>query len=110
MACVQGEKDVAVAVRSGSLLATAFHPELTEDLRWSVVMPLKRFCSASLFRHDRLHSQLLSYRHQMFVDMVRKQLQESAAVDGQRSRRKEGGTEANGFHRVYTPPDLPIYS
>jgi glutamine amidotransferase PdxT len=25
---------VAVAVRQGPLLATAFHPELTKDLRW----------------------------------------------------------------------------
>jgi len=25
---------VAVAVRQGKLLATAFHPELTADLRW----------------------------------------------------------------------------
>lgn len=39
----QGRGDVVVAVRSGPLLATAFHPELTTDIRW----------------------------HQMFVDMVR---------------------------------------
>lgn len=32
-ACAQLEK-VAVAVRQGKLLATAFHPELTADLRW----------------------------------------------------------------------------
>ena len=31
---VQGEKEVAVAVRSKSILATAFHPELTDDIRW----------------------------------------------------------------------------
>lgn len=30
----QGIKSVAVAVRSGNLLATAFHPELTDDPRW----------------------------------------------------------------------------
>ena len=30
----QGRPEVAVAVRSGVLLATAFHPELTTDLRW----------------------------------------------------------------------------
>ena len=29
-----GEERVAVAVRQGQLLATAFHPELTGDLRW----------------------------------------------------------------------------
>ena len=28
------DKQVIVAVRQGSLLATAFHPELTNDLRW----------------------------------------------------------------------------
>ncbi len=27
-------KDVVVAVRQGRLLATAFHPELTQDDRW----------------------------------------------------------------------------
>ncbi|KAL4425424.1 hypothetical protein ABPG75_009440 [Micractinium tetrahymenae] len=30
----QGHDSVAVAVRSGPLLATAFHPELTQDSRW----------------------------------------------------------------------------
>lgn len=30
----QGRKSVAVAVRDQHLLATAFHPELTSDLRW----------------------------------------------------------------------------
>jgi len=29
-----GRERVAVAVRAGRLLATAFHPELTSDLRW----------------------------------------------------------------------------
>jgi 5'-phosphate synthase pdxT subunit len=33
-AAVAGRDKVAVAVRSGPLLATAFHPELTDDLRW----------------------------------------------------------------------------
>lgn len=28
------EEEVAVAVSQGTLLATAFHPELTDDLRW----------------------------------------------------------------------------
>ena len=28
------DRPVAVAVRSGSILATAFHPELTRDPRW----------------------------------------------------------------------------
>jgi 5'-phosphate synthase pdxT subunit len=30
----QNGEDVYVAVRQGSILATAFHPELTSDLRW----------------------------------------------------------------------------
>jgi 5'-phosphate synthase pdxT subunit len=31
----QGDSNsVVVAVRHGSILATAFHPELTDDLRW----------------------------------------------------------------------------
>lgn len=30
----QGRESVAVAVRDQHLLATAFHPELTSDLRW----------------------------------------------------------------------------
>ena len=29
-----GRESVIVAVRSGHLLATAFHPELTDDTRW----------------------------------------------------------------------------
>ena len=34
LSCHQGRDKVAVAVRSGVLLATAFHPELTTDIRW----------------------------------------------------------------------------
>ena len=30
----KGEIDVKVAIKSGNILATAFHPELSEDLRW----------------------------------------------------------------------------
>lgn len=30
----EGVKSVAVAVRRSNLLATAFHPELTDDVRW----------------------------------------------------------------------------
>jgi glutamine amidotransferase PdxT len=33
-AAQNGRSSVAVAVRQGPLLATAFHPELTKDLRW----------------------------------------------------------------------------
>ena len=31
-----GRESVAVAVRDKHLLATAFHPELTSDLRWYI--------------------------------------------------------------------------
>ena len=31
---IDSKDSVAVAVRQGPLLATAFHPELTKDLRW----------------------------------------------------------------------------
>ena len=36
LASIEGKngEQVAVAVRQGSILATAFHPELTHDLRW----------------------------------------------------------------------------
>ena len=35
LAQVRGrDEDVVVAVRQGTILATAFHPELTDDLRW----------------------------------------------------------------------------
>ncbi|KAL4446745.1 hypothetical protein ABPG77_007989 [Micractinium sp. CCAP 211/92] len=33
-AAAQGHDSVVVAVRSGPLMATAFHPELTQDSRW----------------------------------------------------------------------------
>jgi 5'-phosphate synthase pdxT subunit len=49
----QGMASVIVAVRSGPLLATAFHPELTQDDRW----------------------------HRLFVEMVRAR-EEEAAGDG----------------------------
>ena len=35
-AVTEGRECVAVAVRSKQLLATSFHPELTEELRWCV--------------------------------------------------------------------------
>ncbi|KAK9824162.1 hypothetical protein WJX72_008190 [[Myrmecia] bisecta] len=53
----QGRSRVTVAVRSDHLLATAFHPELTEDLRW----------------------------HQLFVDMVRQRKQADQKA-GEQSR------------------------
>jgi 5'-phosphate synthase pdxT subunit len=49
----QGRDSVAVAVRSGHLVATAFHPEITSDIRW----------------------------HQMFVDMVQKKVAAAPQVE-----------------------------
>lgn len=40
----QGRESVAVAVRSKHLLATAFHPELTDDLRWCANSVASRGC------------------------------------------------------------------
>ncbi len=34
----KGQKSVAVAVRAGNLMATAFHPELTDDVRWCATL------------------------------------------------------------------------
>lgn len=39
-AAAASRADVAVAVRRGVLLATAFHPELTKDVRWCVLLRL----------------------------------------------------------------------
>ncbi len=76
----QGRDSVAVAVRSGNLLATAFHPELTEDARW----------------------------HAMFVEMVKENLgattENGAAVNG------SAAMEAEKLGRPPTrPADLPCY-
>lgn len=62
-AAQNGRKSVAVAVRQGPLLATAFHPELTKDLRW----------------------------HQLFVEMVRqdKQALEAAAASAAAKKQSE---------------------
>jgi len=48
---VQGRDSVIVAVRSGPIMATAFHPELTDDARW----------------------------HALFVEMVRQHASDSTA-------------------------------
>ena len=40
LAAVPGHgEEVIVAVRQGNILATAFHPELTDDLRWHAALP-----------------------------------------------------------------------
>lgn len=76
----QGRDSVAVAVRSGNLLATAFHPELTEDARW----------------------------HAMFVEMVKENLGTDATngVDAGNS----AAVDVEKLGRAPTrPADLPVY-
>lgn len=59
----EAEKKVIVAVKQGTLLATAFHPELTADTRWWVLC----FLSESLFnpktKSEYLFSPLVFYIH-----------------------------------------------
>jgi 5'-phosphate synthase pdxT subunit len=68
-----GRESVAVAVRQGPLMATAFHPELTKDLRW----------------------------HQMFVDLVRQNrdavlaAEEAAAANAAEQQRIKGTRPAD---------------
>ncbi|KAJ9526110.1 hypothetical protein QJQ45_009565 [Haematococcus lacustris] len=94
----EGRQEVVVAVRSGVLLATAFHPELTTDLRW----------------------------HQLFVEMVRSHVAAQAgspdpapAPSPQCTTTEEGGpatgqpqpgSAGQGCGRpVNRPPDMPVY-
>eukprot|EP00850_Spirogloea_muscicola_P020046 SM000206S06255 [mRNA] locus=s206:51062:52597:- [translate_table: standard] len=82
---------VAVAVRQGDLLATAFHPELTADLRW----------------------------HKLFIGMVREHQQRQQAAEDEaatRSREEEQQAtvvEVDGAARILrpvsVPADLPIF-
>ena len=37
LASLPGEAQVVVAVRQHAILATAFHPELTQDTRWHIL-------------------------------------------------------------------------
>lgn len=84
-----GHDAVAVAVRSGVLLATAFHPELTSDLRWYVGDYWGR-CGNAIRMSD---------RHQLFANMVR---QHAAGVSA------DAGlvTDADDHRK---PGDLPVY-
>ena len=73
-------------MRSGHLMATAFHPEITDDARW----------------------------HALFVVMVRdnvKSLGTSISNNNNNEEEAEGGTVGtNGIGRVPTrPADLPVY-
>eukprot|EP00201_Polytomella_parva_P017771 CAMPEP_0175055738 /NCGR_PEP_ID=MMETSP0052_2-20121109/10257_1 /TAXON_ID=51329 ORGANISM="Polytomella parva, Strain SAG 63-3" /NCGR_SAMPLE_ID=MMETSP0052_2 /ASSEMBLY_ACC=CAM_ASM_000194 /LENGTH=269 /DNA_ID=CAMNT_0016320637 /DNA_START=68 /DNA_END=877 /DNA_ORIENTATION=+ len=80
-----GRDRVVVAVRSGVLLATAFHPELTADKRW----------------------------HQLFVDMVRRHsAAEDAQIDGDAAKDTDLKVipVAQLPGRAITRPlDLPIF-
>mmetsp|Transcript_25900 Transcript_25900/g.70215 ORF Transcript_25900/g.70215 Transcript_25900/m.70215 type:complete len:257 (-) Transcript_25900:755-1525(-) len=74
-----GLEKVVVAVKSGVLLATAFHPELTSDLRW----------------------------HQLFADMVFAHAGESAAGDEQQAIQSSRDTLLG--RTPARPADLPVY-
>ncbi len=101
----QGREKVGVAVRSGHLLATAFHPELTSDTRW----------------------------HELFVNMVREHERKAGDKAGPSGTEATNGVEqasgvdhgssyaqksANGVRSVEDqsqgrpmtyPGDLPVY-
>lgn len=53
---------VAVAVQQGNILATAFHPELTDDLRWhryshQFISGLQlRLCGGMIITHSNINS------------------------------------------------------
>ena len=83
-------------MRSGQLLATAFHPELTDDLRWCALTP-QYFHLKACF-HYRLSSlraketkeavnAQVTRRHALFVDMVRRRLAEQG--DGGLAKRRQ---------------------
>lgn len=75
-----GRERVAVAVRAGRLLATAFHPELTSDLRW----------------------------HQLFVEMVRREAAERQLAADAAERQAQQQQDA-ALRPPTRPADLPIY-
>ena len=73
---------VAVAVRSHNLLATAFHPELTDDARW----------------------------HALFVQMVRENVRgEAEREEGGAGAGVGAGVAARLGRPPTRPADLPIY-
>lgn len=77
-----GLESVMVAVRSGSLLATAFHPELTDDDRW----------------------------HRLFVEMVRRHQQAAEAqAAGEYMPVAEADASAKLGRAPTRPADLPVY-
>lgn len=110
---VQGCESVIVAVKSGVLLATAFHPELTTDTRWWVVLwpslacvvHSSNMCEMQGVRHRQFAPVLYSscHRHQLFVEMVRKHA--AAQPDKQ-----PPSLYANLGRQPNRPLDLPIYA
>ena len=77
----QGRESVAVAVRSENLLATAFHPELTEDARW----------------------------HVMFVEMVKENLKKENGDDEAVAVHADDDVAARLGRAPTRPADLPVY-
>jgi 5'-phosphate synthase pdxT subunit len=78
-AAADGRAAVTVAVRSGGLLATAFHPELTDDARW----------------------------HFMFVEMVKENL--AAAGAAAEAGASAADVAARLGRAPTRPADLPVY-
>jgi 5'-phosphate synthase pdxT subunit len=74
-----GKDAVTVAVRSAHLMATAFHPELTDDARW----------------------------HALFVDMVRDNVK-SLGINSNEEEEEGDGTNGIGRVPT-RPADLPVY-
>jgi pyridoxal 5'-phosphate synthase pdxT subunit len=85
----ENEEGVIVAVRSGPLMATAFHPELTSDVRW----------------------------HQLFVDMVRDwqrqaggdAVAQAAAATAEAANKAAAAAEANKQRAPATAPSEVLY-
>lgn len=75
----EGKEAVVVAVRSGPIMATAFHPELTDDARW----------------------------HALFVEMVRKHAAELMAQEEAEDGGDAGVAKLG--REPTRPADLPVY-
>jgi hypothetical protein len=78
------QDSVIVAVRSGHLMATAFHPELTQDARW----------------------------HELFVEMVQQAAaaqQQAAAAEGAAAGAEAPDPFAKLGRAPTRPADLPVY-
>lgn len=112
-----GRQSVAVAVRAQHLLATAFHPELTSDLRWYAASCCMHCLSVTLLSWIAvliytagkavLTGPCASCRHQLFVQMVRDQ-QCKAAADGSLQRESELTASGHLIKRS-KPAEMPCY-